>query len=149
MSELRRQLRSRSYLFALFLVVVLLLANVALVPRFASPGAWADDMKVFAPFALLAMASTPSVLSGGGGLDVSLGPLANVVSIVLIAVLLPTPLGGPAGRVRPRRPHPGRGGPPAGPGGGVPRLGHPDHAHQPQPRSAGAPGQHPRQLEKP
>lgn len=95
MRDFRRELRNRSYLFALLLVIVLLIVNVALVPRFASPGAWADDLKVFAPLALLAMASTPAVLSGGGGLDISVGPLADVISIVLIVVLLPTPLGAP------------------------------------------------------
>ncbi|HYZ03433.1 MAG TPA: hypothetical protein VFA92_18190, partial [Candidatus Binatia bacterium] len=96
MLDLRRELRNRSYLFALFLAAVLLIVNVVLVPGFASPGAWAADLKVFAPLALLAMASTPAVLSGGGGLDISVGPLAGVISIVLIVVLLPTALGAPA-----------------------------------------------------
>lgn len=95
MPDLRAELRNRSYLFALLLLVLLLIANVALVPRFAYPAAWADDLKVFAPLALLAMASTPAILSGGGGLDISVGPLADVISIVLIVVLLPTPLGMP------------------------------------------------------
>jgi len=95
MPDLRRELRNRSYLFALFLGIILLIVNVALVPKFVSPGAWADDLRVFAPLALLAMASTPAILSGGGGLDISVGPLANVISIVLIVVLLPTSLGAP------------------------------------------------------
>jgi ribose transport system permease protein len=93
--DVRRELRDRSYLFALLLAIVLLAINIALVPRFASPAAWADDLKAFAPLALLAMASTPAVLSGGGGLDISVGPLADVISIVLIVVLLPTVLGSP------------------------------------------------------
>ncbi len=93
--DVRRELRDRSYLFALLLAIVLLAINIALVPRFASPAAWADDLKAFAPLALLAMASTPAVLSGGGGLDISVGPLADVISIVLIVVLLPTALGSP------------------------------------------------------
>jgi ribose transport system permease protein len=94
--DLRAELRNRSYLFALLLALVLLAVNVVLVPRFASPASWAADLTVFAPLALLAMASTPAVLSGGGGLDISVGPLADVISIVLIVVLLPTPLGTPA-----------------------------------------------------
>jgi len=93
--DVPRELRERSYLFALLLAIVLLAINIALVPRFASPAAWADDLKAFAALALLAMASTPAVLSGGGGLDISVGPLADVISIVLIAVLLPTALGSP------------------------------------------------------
>jgi ribose transport system permease protein len=93
--DIGRQLRERTYLFALLLVIVLLAINIALVPRFASPAAWADDLKAFAPLALLAMASTPAILSGGGGLDISVGPLADVISIVLIVVLLPTALGSP------------------------------------------------------
>jgi ribose transport system permease protein len=93
--DIRGELRERTYLFALLLAFVLLIVNVLLVPRFASPAAWADDLKAFAPLALLAMASTPAILSGGGGLDISVGPLADVITIILIVVLLPTALGSP------------------------------------------------------
>jgi ribose transport system permease protein len=95
MLDLRHQLRERTYLFALLLALALLAINIALVPRFASPASWAANLKAFAPLALLAMASTPSILSGGGGLDISVGPLADVISIVLIVVLLPTIFGSP------------------------------------------------------
>ena len=35
------------------------------------------------------MASTPAILSGGGGLDISIGPIAVLANVVLIEWLLP------------------------------------------------------------
>jgi ribose transport system permease protein len=91
--ELRNQLRARSFLFALGIAIALLIANVIALPSFASPGQWADDLGIFAPLALVAMASTPSIVSGG--LDISIGPLMNFVSIVVVLELLPNTLGHP------------------------------------------------------
>ena len=42
---------------------------------------------MLAPFAILAMASTPSVLSGG--IDLTIGPLSTVINCVLVTWLLP------------------------------------------------------------
>ena len=47
-------------------------------------------MIAFAPFAILAIASTPAVLTGQGGIDLSIAPLANLVNVVLVAYLLPS-----------------------------------------------------------
>ncbi|MGV6847653.1 MAG: DMT family transporter, partial [Marinibacterium sp.] len=49
----------------------------------------------FAPFAIAAMASTPAIVSGGGGIDISIGPLMAVISIVFVTILLPSGLGDP------------------------------------------------------
>lgn len=95
MGDLRRILRTRSYAFAAALTVVLLIANVLARPNFAEPANWAANLGVFAPLALVAMATTPSILSGGGGLDISIGPLMNLVSIVVVTQLLGTSLGSP------------------------------------------------------
>jgi len=88
-------MRLRSYVFALLLVVVLLIANIVALPSFASPHNWSADLVIFAPFALVAMAATPSILSGGGGIDLSVSPVAGLVSIVFIQYLIGTSLGGP------------------------------------------------------
>lgn len=96
MPDVRRFLRLRSYVFALGLVVVLLVANVIALPAFVSPENWDANLALFAPFALLAMASTPSILSGGGGLDMSVGPLASLVGIVLVLYVLPSSFAHPA-----------------------------------------------------
>jgi ribose transport system permease protein len=86
---MRELLRARPYAFALGLAALLLAVNVIAQPSFASPGNWAAELAIFAPFALVAMASTPAILAGGGGLDISVGPLAVVVNTVLIYWLLP------------------------------------------------------------
>ena len=60
---------------------------------FATPSSWPATLATFAPFALAAMASTPQILSGGGGIDISIGPLLNLVSMIIVAVLIPHGLG--------------------------------------------------------
>jgi ribose transport system permease protein len=86
---MRDLLRTRPFMFALVLAVGLLVANVLIAPSFAKPGNWPVELATLAPFALLAMASTPSIVSGGGGLDISVGPLSIVVNAILVCWLLP------------------------------------------------------------
>jgi ribose transport system permease protein len=88
-------LRRRPYLFAAGLAMALLVATIIAEPTFGHPSNWDVELAAFAPFALVALASTPSILSGGGGLDLSVGPLVGVVNIVLVAGLLVTWAGGP------------------------------------------------------
>jgi ribose transport system permease protein len=88
MAELQRILRTRSYAFALLLAVVLFAANVIVQPSFASPSNLDGNLMLFAPFALVAMAATPAILSGWGGVDISVGLNAGFVSNVLILYLL-------------------------------------------------------------
>ena len=82
-------LRTRPFMFALVLAVVLFAVNVIAEPSFAEPGNWPEQLATLAPFALIAMASTPSIVSGGGGLDISVGPLSIVVNVVLVSWLIP------------------------------------------------------------
>ena len=63
-------------LFAAVLALALLVANVIAEPSFGEPGNWPAQLAALAPFAIVAMASTPAILSGGGGLDISVGPIA-------------------------------------------------------------------------
>jgi ribose transport system permease protein len=90
-----RFLRARPYGFALMLFVALLIANIAVQPSFASPSNWAETLGIFAPFAIAALASTPAIMSGGGGIDISIGPLMTVINMVIVADLLPHGLGSP------------------------------------------------------
>jgi ribose transport system permease protein len=90
-----RFLRSRPYAFALVLLVLLLIANIIAQPSFAGPSNWAETLAIFAPFAIAALASTPAIMSGGGGIDISIGPLMTVVDMVIVADLLPHGLGAP------------------------------------------------------
>ena len=52
-------------------------------------------MAGLAPIAIAAIASTPSILSGGGGVDISIGPLGGFINIMLTIVLIPHGLGAP------------------------------------------------------
>lgn len=90
-----RFLRTKPYGFALILLVVLLAANVIAQPDFAAPSNWPETLAIFAPFALAALASTPAIMSGGGGIDISIGPLMSAINIIIVADLLPHGLGSP------------------------------------------------------
>ena len=92
-AELMARLRGRPWGFALVVAVTLFVSNVIARSSFAAWGSWPATLADFAPFALAAMATTPAVLSGAGGIDISIGPLLNLVSIVVIGVLLPHGLG--------------------------------------------------------
>ena len=89
MPDIRRLLRTRTFAFALLLTIVLLVANIAVLPSFGSPSNFDTNLMLFAPFALVAMAATPAILSGGGGIDMSVGLVAGLVSNVLVLYLLP------------------------------------------------------------
>jgi ribose transport system permease protein len=52
-------------------------------------GGWKQVLVYASPLILLAMAQTPVVLAGGGGLDLSVGPAAGLVSVLLAADLIP------------------------------------------------------------
>jgi ribose transport system permease protein len=96
MTSLTSWLRARPWGFATALALVLLVANIIARSSFATPSSWPATLATFAPFALAAMASTPQILSGGGGIDISIGPLLNFVSIMIVAVLIPHGLGSAA-----------------------------------------------------
>jgi ribose transport system permease protein len=89
MPDLRELLRTRPFMFALLLAVALLVANIVAEPNFGKPGNWPEELATLAPFALVAMASTPSILSGGGGIDISVGPVAILSNVILVCWLLP------------------------------------------------------------
>ncbi|HEY6522308.1 MAG TPA: ABC transporter permease [Solirubrobacteraceae bacterium] len=92
--SLRRFLSQKTFAFALTLAVVLLIAEAIEQPSFFDPGNAAQELATLAPFAIVAMASTPAILSGGGGLDLSIGPLATLINCIFVTWLLPHGLGG-------------------------------------------------------
>jgi ribose transport system permease protein len=81
-------IRRRPFGFALLLSVGLLIATIAFEPNFAKPANWPEELATLAPLALAAMASTPSIVSGGGGLDVSVGPTIVLINVVFVSWLL-------------------------------------------------------------
>jgi ribose transport system permease protein len=87
--------RQQPITFALVLAVLLLAANVGYVPAFVSPGQISPELGTLAPFMLAAMASTPAILAGGGGIDLSVAPLMGLSNILLVVTLMPHGLGSP------------------------------------------------------
>jgi ribose transport system permease protein len=85
---MKARLDLRSYAWpALGAFVVLFAANVIANPTFVSPDNWRPVLVGAAPFILTALAQTPPVLSGNGGIDLSIGPLAGLVNAVVASVL--------------------------------------------------------------
>lgn len=74
--------------FAALLLVVLLVFNIWLTPGRFQPGGWLLLVGLAAPLMGAAMASTPAILSGRGGIDVSIGPQMGFINAVLIKLLV-------------------------------------------------------------
>jgi ribose transport system permease protein len=72
---------------ALVAVVVMVVLTLGQTDRFLDSG-WKLVLVYASPLVLLAMAQAPVVLSGGGGLDLSVGPGAGLVSVALTAGLI-------------------------------------------------------------
>lgn len=88
--------RERVSAFAIVLFLILLAVNLAKLPAFLSASNTPSVVANAAPFVLAAMAATPALLSGGGGVDVSVGPLMGLINAFLVATLMPAGLSGAA-----------------------------------------------------
>jgi ribose transport system permease protein len=84
--------RTYSFAFALLLSIALLIAN--LLTANGSFGI-TEQLANFAPLAIAAMASTPAIVSGGGGFDLTISPVMTFASAALIIWLVPAGLGAP------------------------------------------------------
>ncbi|WP_027055938.1 ABC transporter permease [Mesorhizobium erdmanii] len=88
MSPLARLLSlGRSVGFAVVLLAVLLAVNLILSPARFQPGSWGALVGLAAPLIGAAIASTPVILAGRGGIDISVGPLMGFVNAVVIQML--------------------------------------------------------------
>ncbi|MCP4384948.1 MAG: ABC transporter permease [Hyphomicrobiales bacterium] len=74
--------------FAPALLVVLLIINVWLNPIRFAPGNWGILLGLAAPLIGAALASTPAILGGRGGIDVSVGPAMGFVNAIIVKVLI-------------------------------------------------------------
>jgi ribose transport system permease protein len=96
MRQARASLAGTSYAWpALIAVLTLLVVNAVASSDFVKPGNWGSLAAVAAPFILLGMAQSLPVIAGRGGMDLSLGPLAGVVNVVIVAWLAPNGLSSP------------------------------------------------------
>jgi ribose transport system permease protein len=89
-SALTSFLSNYSFGFALMLTLTLLTVSVVRTPNFG----WTDQIANLAPLAIAAMASTPAVISGGGGFDLTISPLMYLTSGIFVVWLVPHGLGG-------------------------------------------------------
>ncbi|MCW2952395.1 MAG: transporter permease [Conexibacter sp.] len=84
-----RSLGSSKYaLPALIGVVVLWILNAAFDSAFLSVAQWGALAASAAPFVLAAMAQAPAMLSGRGGIDLSVGPLMGLVNAIIMGALV-------------------------------------------------------------
>jgi ribose transport system permease protein len=86
---LAERLRRHGWLFAGGLAITLLIANIVAAPAFGKPSSWPEEFATLAPFAIVAMAQTPAILSGNGGIDLSIGPLTVLANVMMIEWFLP------------------------------------------------------------
>jgi ribose transport system permease protein len=92
----RQIVRRNSYAAVPFaLLVVLFIVNAIVQPQFLNQQTWATSMAVLCPTVLTAMAVTLPVLSGNGGIDLSVGPLAGFMTVLIAAVLVPAGITSP------------------------------------------------------
>lgn len=86
-----RLLNRYSFGFALLLALALLVTTLI---RQGGNFGWSDQLATFAPLAIAAMASTPAIISGGGGFDLSISPLMFLCGEIFVVWLAPHGLGG-------------------------------------------------------
>jgi ribose transport system permease protein len=91
--------------FAAALLVVFLIVNVTIDPVAFGPSGLFTTIGLASPVVLAAVASTPVILSGGGGVDLSVGPLMSLIGALVVvgviqdanttspAIILPVALG--------------------------------------------------------
>jgi ribose transport system permease protein len=81
---------STGYAYAvpsLIVVAILLVVNAIVSPTFLDPANWNAFLIGATPLMIMGMAQALPVMSGGGGLDLSVGPLAALVNVTIATVL--------------------------------------------------------------
>jgi ribose transport system permease protein len=73
--------------FAALFFIVLLAINIALNPARFGPSALGITIGLAAPLILVAVASTPVILAGGGGIDLSVGPFMGLINVIIVQYL--------------------------------------------------------------
>lgn len=87
-------IQKRPYTPAFALLAIFLILNLFISPSFLQPAYLPGTLGLLAPILLVALASTPAILSGG--IDISLGPLMTFINCLFVTVLVPAGLGAPA-----------------------------------------------------
>jgi ribose transport system permease protein len=77
------------------LVLALLVASIVQDPIILSPRFLTGAVSVAVPLVIGAMAVTPAILSGNGGIDLSIGPLMGFINVLVVVALMPAGLDAP------------------------------------------------------
>ena len=88
-SNFLSRLLAQPYLLALVLLIVGLVLTAVFQPAFFTPRTLANNLRTFLPLILLAVAQTMVVL--GGGIDLSLGAILTLSSVVMVQTFGPEP----------------------------------------------------------
>jgi ribose transport system permease protein len=80
--------RFSSTIAATALLVLLLVVNIWLNPGRFAPASWGALIGLASPLLCAALAATPPILGGRGGIDVSIGPLMGFANAVLVTGLI-------------------------------------------------------------
>lgn len=73
---------------AAVLGVTLLVINVVLNPARFAPSALGTTLGLMAPLILAALAVTPAILAGRGGIDISVGPLMTLINVIIVQIVI-------------------------------------------------------------
>lgn len=73
--------------FVVALLIGLIVLNVVVNPARYAPNGLLTTIGLAAPLILAALASTPAILSGGGGIDISIGPMIGLLNVVMVRYL--------------------------------------------------------------
>lgn len=68
---------------ALIIFVALVVINSVINRGFLTNQGWQEALTSASPLVILAMAMTPPILAGGGGVDLSVGPAAGLISVFI------------------------------------------------------------------
>lgn len=74
--------------FALGLFVVLMLVTVVVTPNRFAPDNLGTTLGLVAPLILASAAATPVILAGREGIDISIGPLMGIISVLMVKGLI-------------------------------------------------------------
>lgn len=69
------------------LLVALLLLNLWLNPARFAPAGILTTLGLVAPMLFAALATTPAILTGGGGIDISIGPMIGLLNVAMVTYL--------------------------------------------------------------
>lgn len=90
MHEALLRLRGTYFATSLLIFLFLFVLTAFVDPTIFRTSVLPDTFATLAPFVLVALATTPSILSGGGGIDISIAPLMTLINVVIVTQLMPS-----------------------------------------------------------